>query len=178
MLKAVLSQLLPDSITVQYIVFQGKQDLEKNIQRKLRGWMQPDTYFLIMRDQDSGDCLQIKQSLSAKAAASGKADKAIIRIACHELESFYLGDLLAVERGLNIPRLSSHQGNKKFRAPDRLSNPAQELERLTDKQYQKIQGTRSIAPFLRLDGSNRSHSFNVLLAGIRSMAERIETPAP
>jgi hypothetical protein len=59
-----------------------------------------------------------------------------------------------------------------------LTNAAQELERLTGKKYQKIQGSRDIAPFLKLDGTNASHSFNVLISGIRNLAERMEDSAP
>jgi hypothetical protein len=45
--------------------------------------------------------------------------------------------------------------------------PVQELGRLTNHLYQKMHGSRSIAPFLKLDGSNASKSFNVLLSGIQ-----------
>jgi hypothetical protein len=30
---------------IRYVVFQGKQDLEKNLKAKLRGWMMPDSIF-------------------------------------------------------------------------------------------------------------------------------------
>jgi hypothetical protein len=173
MLTAVLSKILPESVRPQYMIFRGKQDLEKNIERKLRGWKRPDTCFLVMRDQDSGDCMVIKRNLRTKALATDKGQSTIVCIACRELESFYLGDLSAVEQGLKIPNLSSKQRNRKFRDPDGLTNAAQELERLTGKKYQKIQGARDIAPFLKLDESNTSHSFNVLISGIRNLTERM-----
>jgi hypothetical protein len=58
----------------------------------------PDSFFVVLRDQDSGDCLEIKERLMALCGRAGKED-ALVRIACRELESFYLGDLKAVERG-------------------------------------------------------------------------------
>ena len=45
-----------------------------------------------------------------------------------------------------------------------------ELSTLTHKQYQKISGSRAIAPHLSLEeGHNRSHSFNVLVGGIKAL---------
>ncbi len=63
MLSIVLKKIVPDFMTIRFIVFDGKQDLEKQIERKIRGWNQPSSYFLIMRDQDSGNCYDIKANL-------------------------------------------------------------------------------------------------------------------
>ena len=42
MLAGVLPRMLPENINVRYIIFQGKQDLEKNLKSKLLGWRAPD----------------------------------------------------------------------------------------------------------------------------------------
>jgi hypothetical protein len=60
MLAGVLPRILPENIQIRFFVFQGKQDLEKNLKKKLRGWRLPDSVFVVMRDQDSGDCRTIK----------------------------------------------------------------------------------------------------------------------
>ncbi|MCP4158849.1 MAG: DUF4276 family protein [Deltaproteobacteria bacterium] len=169
MLEAILPQIIDNEISIHYVVFEGKNDLEKKIIKRIRHWQKPDSYFLIMRDKDSGDCIDIKSKLKDKVLETGKSEQSIIRIACHELESFYLGDLKAVELGLNIPRLSKIQSKKQYRSPDNLANPAQELIRLSKNNYQKIAGSRSIAPHLKIDGSNKSHSFNVLISGIKTL---------
>lgn len=169
MLKGVLPNILPDTINVRYIVFEGKQDLEKQLERRLKGWQQPNSVFLVMRDKDGGDCVVIKQRLAEKVLASGKQDVTLIRIACTELESFYLGDLSAIEQGLEISNLSKRQQESKFRTPDMLSNASQELENLTQRKYQKVGGSRAISPYLKTNGSNRSHSFNALLTGITKL---------
>ena len=57
MLKNLLPRILPDKVTVRYVVFEGKQDLENQLGRKLRGWCVPDTRFVVMRDKDQADCL-------------------------------------------------------------------------------------------------------------------------
>jgi len=169
MLKAVLPRILPETVHIFYMVFEGKQDLEKRLETRLQKWQLSDTYFLVMRDQDSGNCLMIKKNLKQKVANSKKANQTIIRIACRELESFYLGDLQVVEQGLTLNNISRQQGKSKYRSPDQLSNPAEELGRLTNNVYQKVQGSRYIAPHLNLDGSNTSNSFNVLISGIRRL---------
>ncbi|MCK5342450.1 MAG: DUF4276 family protein [Candidatus Heimdallarchaeota archaeon] len=171
MVKGVFSRILTNNVCVRYIVFAGKQDLEKQLKRRLRLWQMPDSVFLIMRDQDSGDCKVIKQNLLAKVIEVNKENVTIVRIACHELESFYLGDLKAVEEGLQINGLALRQNKRKYRNPDNLSNASQELSYLTQKKYQKIAGSRVISSYLKTDGSNQSHSFNVLLDGIRKLVE-------
>ncbi len=89
----------------------------------------------------------------------------LIRVACRELESFYLGDLKAAEEGLEISGLSKKQGRKKYRDPDRLSHPSEELRTLTSYAYSKVAGSRCIAPHLRIE-ANTSRSFRILIRGI------------
>ena len=170
MLAGVLPRVLPENIQIQYIVFKGKQDLEKNLKKKLRGWRKPNSVFIVMRDQDSGNCKAIKAKLVDLCQEAGR-DKVLVRIACRELESFYLGDLAAVEQGLGIKGISANQKKKKFRNPDALGNPAEELFKLTNNVYNKIAGSRDIAPYLNLN-TNCSNSFNVLLSGIRNIVDR------
>lgn len=80
-----------------------------------------------------------------------------------------MGDLQAVEIGLELPGLSRHQNNRKYSDPDRLSNAKEEFRRLTQERYQQIAGSRSIAPHMNLDGENCSHSFRVLMQGIQTL---------
>jgi hypothetical protein len=136
MLKGILPNILPEDVNVKFLVFEGKQDLEKQLERRLKGWQQSNSVFLVMRDKDGGDCLTIKQRLAEKVCTSGKQAVTLIRIACTELESFYLGDLNAVEQGLEIANLAKKQLIRKYRTPDSLSNAAQELSNLTQRKYQ------------------------------------------
>jgi len=57
----------------------------------------------------------------------------------------------------------------KFREPNKLSNPSEKLYKLAEKKYQKMAGSRSIAPHLKKDETNKSHSFNILLLGIKKL---------
>lgn len=170
MIDTIMPKLLPD-IVHKSIAFEGKQDLEKQLLRKLRAWKTPNTVFLIMRDQDSGNCKEIKQNLLNIVKNSGKTMVSLVRVVCHELESFYLGDLLAVELELKVNNLAKKQNKSKFRTPDTLSNSKQELKKVA-KNYQQISGSEAIAQYLRLDGSNKSISFNMLINGIIKLAKQ------
>ncbi len=170
MLERILPKLLPERAAFQVLPFEGKKDLEDQLKRKICQWQKPDSVFLVMRDQDRADCRDVKARLQDLVRATGKQDKTLIRIACHELESFYLGDLEAVEKSrLGMPGLANRQRKKKYRNPDKLANAADELRQLTGQRYQKIAGSRIIAEHLSLDGSNRSASFNALIRGIEKL---------
>lgn len=164
LLERLMPRILPDGCWHQVIVFEGKQDMEKRLLGRMRAWRTPNAAFVILRDQDSSDCGQVKRRLEEICGVS-RRENYLVRVACHELESFYLGDLAAVERGLGIPGIARQQTNARFRDPDRLTSPAEELKRLTNGKFQKLAGARAIAPHLRLDG-NRSISFGHLLTGI------------
>lgn len=168
-LEGLLPKVLPAEVVPRYVVFEGKQDLEKQLVRKIRGYRNPDARFVVMRDQDSNpDCKAVKAKLIELCRQAGKPNT-LVRIACRELESFYLGDLAAVERGLEITGLVRHQPNKLFREPDRLGSPSKELKTLTKGLYQKVGGSRNIGPHLDIDNI-RSKSFHNLVAGIRRIS--------
>jgi hypothetical protein len=154
-----------EDLSLRYLVFEGKQDLEKNIVRRLKDWRLTDTYFIIMRDQDSGDCFAIKEALQEKCKSAGKESVSIVRIACRELESFYLGDLVAVGKSLGLPTLAKNQSKASYRNPDALESPSKVLEQLTKNKYQKIDGSRKIAPNMT-PNKNKSHSFLVLYSSL------------
>jgi hypothetical protein len=167
MLEGILPRLLPNDIDHVCIAFEGKRDLEAQLVRRLRGWLKPNTFFLVMRDQDFSDCKKVKKHLSDLCREAGRPET-LVRIACHELESFYFGDLDAVEKGLEISNIARHRRKAKYRDPDGIINPSAELDKLTNGQYQHVMGSRSIAPYLSLD-NNTSHSFNVLISGIKKL---------
>jgi len=166
MLKGLLPRILADDVYCQYVVFEGKQDLEKRLPMRLRAWQIPDSLFVVLRDKDSGNCLEIKQGLVQKCINAGKPDT-LVRIACHELESWYLGDLQAVETGIGSVGLAKKQNNRKYRTPDLLANPAQELANIAPN-YQKVSGSQLIG--LQLNSKkNRSTSFNFFISGIHRL---------
>ncbi len=167
-LEGVFPRLLPDGISVKYVVFEGKQDLEKQIVRKLRNWQKPNSVFLVMRDQDAANCTTVKANL-VRLCKEAQKSETLVRIACRELESFYFGDLSAVEAALQIT-LSSYKNRAQYRIPDNIVNPSKELEKITGGMYQKVGGSREIGKVISLDG-NSSQSFRTLLSGIKRLCK-------
>lgn len=169
MLESLLPRILNPEIKARLISFEGKQDLERQITKRMRGYVNPEARFIVLRDQDSApDCKVIKARLAEDCRHAGWAAKSLVRIACRELETFYLADLCAVEQGLTLKKLATQQGSAKFRAPDRLGSPSKELATLTKGTYQKVSGSRAIGR--HLDPANtRSPSFKNLIQGIRRM---------
>ena len=106
MLDIMLPKILPEAVEFRCIPHEGKHDLEKSIPRKLKAWQTPDTYFVIVRDKDSADCKEVKQRLTDLCVKAGRSDS-VVRIACHEMESWFLGDLAALGQAFNIPKLAS-----------------------------------------------------------------------
>ena len=159
MLEVLVPRLAPPgaAFPLRCVVFEGKQDLERNLERKLRGYLTPNAKFFVLRDQDREDCRKLKQRLK-KICVKAKRPATVVRIACRELESFYLGDL----RAKNLAR---RQSTEKFRDPDQLQNPAAELESLTGHIYQKVGGSRAIAAELNPHQS-RSKSYLQLVTAI------------
>lgn len=168
MLEGLLPKIVPNTIQLRFIPFEGKQDLEKQLVKKIQGYKNPEASFIVLRDQDlSPDCKKLKAKLVQLSNRTGR-NNILIRIACHMLESFYLADLAAVEKGLNIHGLARQQSRVKFRTPDYIASPYHELAVLTKGRYQKVSGSRSIG--LWLDPNNkRSTSFYNLIAGIRRL---------
>jgi len=164
MLESLLPRLLPQDIRIQCVDFEGKQDLERQLPIKLRGWKTPNTYFVILRDQDRSNCHDIKRNLKSICDAANKP-KVLIRIACRELESWYLGDLAAVEAGLKIDGLSALQTRVPYRKPDNIIHPSTELKKITKNRYQKVHGSRVIGKHLSLDNT-RSASFQNFIKGV------------
>jgi hypothetical protein len=168
MLRGLLPRVIPADVVLRFIPFNGKQDMERKLVRKLRGYRMPDARFVVMRDQDAEpDCTKIKRRLADLCKKAGRPS-ALVRIACKELESFYLADLQAVEQGLGVSGIAKRQQESKYRDPDQVVSPKQELRRLTKDVYQPRSGSRAIGP--HLDPANgRSRSFRNLVLGIRRL---------
>ena len=165
-LQAWLPNWLPAEVTPHFIVFQGKQDLEKNMVLRMRYWLLPNSRFLVLRDQDSGDCKVVKAGLVARCADAGRPD-AVVRVACRELESFFIGDWHAVADAFGKPALARLARKASYRNPDDLGSPSQELAKHLSA-YQKRDGARRIAPLVD-PARNASRSFHALRTAVLAL---------
>ena len=79
MLENWLPNILPADFVPRFIVFEGKRDLEKQLARRLRGWLHPDSFFVVLRDQDAADCVAVKRELFEKCRDAGRPET-LVRI--------------------------------------------------------------------------------------------------
>lgn len=173
MLESLLPRVLSQDIKYRLIAFEGKQDLERQLVRKIRAYQNIQARFIVMRDLDNHpDCVQLKHHLLNLCAQTTKAEQCLVRLACTELETFYLADFQAVEDALALKGLVRQQQSRKFRKPDELGSPSRELKILTKGAYEKVAGSRAIGQYLHLD-NDRSPSFRNLLAAIRHMENEL-----
>lgn len=173
LLRTILPRLFPTGVSARYFTYSGKQDLLKNIRKDLLPYRGKEVHTIVLVDQDYADCVLLKAKLRALCAACGVSS--IIRIACRELESWYLAQLDVVERAYALKNVSQRQNQKKFRNPDMLVTPDRHLRQITRKQYSKIQGSRHLGAMLHLD-NRRSHSFAVFVDTLRHAVLSINPP--
>ena len=90
LLDGLLPRLFP-TLPFLCVPHEGKTDLERSVPRKLRAWREPGVRFVVVRDNDGKDCRALKDALRQLCHA-GHRDDTLIRIACQELEAWYLGE--------------------------------------------------------------------------------------
>jgi uncharacterized protein YktA (UPF0223 family) len=170
-MREVLEVILPQILSVNFsfvcIPHNGKSHLTKSIKSKISGWREPNVQFVIIHDKDAMDCVSLKKELFNLADEAERPDT-LIRIVCTELESWFLGDFDAIEKGFNT-RLTKKKNMVLYRNPDNIGNAKQELRKLIPA-YQQISGSRSIAQFMTIE-KNKSKSFQVFIAGVRRLCE-------
>lgn len=164
-LDGILPRILPEGVAFQTIPHEGKSDLQKSIRIKLLAWNEPDVKFVIVQDQDNNDCRELKKKLLQLCEGIGKS--VLVRIACHELEAWYFGDLEAVSKayGRNLGKAVQR---KKYCVPDDIISPKREL-RIIVPEHQQIDGAKRIAKYVDVE-RNTSVSFRMFVDGVRRIA--------
>ena len=124
MLKGLLPRLLPGDTVPQYVVFEGKNDMKKQLPKKLRGWRAPDSRFVVLCDKDGADCVRVKSELVEICRGAGGARRADRAPWSGSPATNWkagtarvLGDLNAVERGTGArwSGLARRQKRAKYR---------------------------------------------------------------
>lgn len=185
-MQGFMGKLLPAGTTWNPIVFQGKADLLKNLEQRLKGyrrWIPPDYRIVVLIDEDRRDCKVLKAQLedaaaraglTTKSAAAGGSFVVLNRIAVEELEAWYFGDVEALANA--YPGVPISLGNKaKYRNADTVAGGTWEaLERVLQRAghhkggLSKIELARTMAG--HMDASrNRSPSFKMFVAGLAKL---------
>jgi hypothetical protein len=167
-LETLIHRIYP-KISLKIIAYQGKQDLEKNVARHIRNWHTPNSKFIVVHDQDSWDCIFLKDKLVTICSLA--APNVTIRIACHELESWYWGDLTAVSTAFGKSSIIVLSRKRKYRIADEIENPKSELKKQLP-QYEQIAGAKAIAEYIDIT-RNTSHSFQVFFRTISKYADEL-----
>ncbi len=168
LLEPLLHRHFPEAPPPLVIAHDGKQDLERRLPTRLSAWNIPGDRFMVLRDRDGADCIAVRKNLQQLCRKAGKPET-VVRIACDNLEAWYLGDLATLGKIYGKP-LAQHQDKEKFRNPDELGNPTQEVQRLVP-QFGKVTGASLMGGQMTRDG-NRSPSFRKFWQGVdRLLAE-------
>lgn len=178
LLDGLLPRLLPGTVEGQHflcIPHEGKSDLDRSIPRKLSAWRIPSDRFVIVRDNDNANCIQLKARFQALCQANGRPET-LVCLVCQELESWYVGDLQALAHAFENPKLNTPALRKRFAAPDDWQKPSVEVKRLVPA-FQKGSGARAMAAYLS-ETRNVSRSFQVFVTGVRRIAAKIGHKAP
>ncbi len=166
-LRGLLPRILPNDYAIDVNCFirphEGRSDLKRSIPKKIKAYPRYGypIKVLIIHDQDSNDCLALKKTLSDLIVDS--SIPTVIRIACRELENWYLGDFHSLE--ILFPNIKANQLKQKakYRNPDNLTG-SHEMEQLS-KNFSKAGTARSMGPIIEID-NNLSPSFGQFVTGI------------
>lgn len=118
LLDRLLQRLFP-GMPFLCIEHEGKSDLERSLPIKLRAWREPGVRFFVLRDNDNGDCIELKRRLAGVVNETGR-DHVTIRIVCQELEAWYFGDCGALAAAYGDEQLRGIDSRARFRMPDAI----------------------------------------------------------
>lgn len=176
LLEGLLPRLMPGWVTGEHFLcvkHEGKSDLDRSIPRKLSAWQFPGDRFIVVRDNDGADRAAVLDKLKALCAEAGRPDT-MVRLACQELEAWYLGDLVAVASAFAQPKVASPAQRKRYAEPDDWQKPSVEIKRLVPS-FQKRSGARAMGGHLREPEFNRSSSYAKFITGLKRLAARRPT---
>lgn len=187
-LQNLLPKILCENITFNIHSFWGKDDLLKKLPNRLKGyksWLPDNDRIVVLVDQDSENCITLKEKLEQIAIDAGFVTKTstntsqfqvLTRIAIEELEAWFFGDIEALVKA--YPGVSPNLGSKAaYRDPDAILGGTWEaLERELKKAghhqggLEKLKLAREVSIYMT-PAKNRSQSFQVFYIGLLKMIE-------
>jgi hypothetical protein len=163
-IKALVASLPFNSPPVIF-EHQGAGDLENSIRIKIPALFNNESRFLILRDQDLNDCIRIKERIF-NSLPERVRPKCIVRIACRELESWYIAQPSALQRSGVLK--SALPNSILSKNPDSIIDPKRELHRRSHKSGQ-IWLAQKISNHIDLHNF-RSLSFRFFVQSLTGMA--------
>lgn len=172
-LENLLPRILPPHFSLHHNVFlrphNGKQDLFKSIPRKLSAaqYVNERTAFVVLHDQDSNNCIELKQSILA--LFNNYAYPHLVRIPCRELENWYLGSPETLDLYFQKAIFTPLSKKKQLRDPDKHTG-SQFIEGVVGAPLAKTEMASFMGTHLDLDRT-RSKSFEVFIQGIHNFLD-------
>ena len=164
-LRELLPRLFPAFLEHEHWLIldhKGKSDLEASYPKKMRAWREPGVRFVILRDNDGSNCIQLKKYLLSKVPP--KPPKHLVRIVCQELESWFIADLAAVAAAYPAAARQKAFRDLSKTDPDGLTNASELIRALTGTGAKRVRALE-IAKQMQRD-RNRSKSFKVFVQGV------------
>jgi len=151
---------------------QGKEDLIRNLDKVVKKESKEANFLFVLVDQDKRNCYEFKKEIKEKMQNCACNYK--IRIACYELEAWFLGDMDAIKQCSQKFKPDFFRNKEKYRNIDSLPKPSSIIEEIVPdlkKIYsRKDKFASEISKYIDLnDKINQSHSFNVFLETIKSI---------
>jgi hypothetical protein len=171
-INGILERIRGEKIPVQFIVFEGKKDLDNKLLNKLKGYLNEDAFFIVLRDQDLEDCKEVKNKLIETCTLAGKKNFAV-RIACRELESWYLADLDALKISYPETKIKFSKSIRN-RVSDEVQKPSLELKKILPE-FQKTNSARLISKNIDIENP-KSKSFYHFLYIVKNFISKTEFP--
>lgn len=182
-MEVFLRGLLPDVLPAGFVLdincfvrpHQGKQDLQQKLPQNVRAYKHyhKPVILMVIQDQDSADCKELKNKLVRSISENNPNLIYLVRIACRELENWYLGDLDAVEMIYPKSKATRMKNKAKFRNPD-LLNGSDEMRKLTDD-FTKVGCARRISGQINKT-TNSSNSFMHFIRGLSKLLAEENLP--
>ncbi len=167
-LEVLLPKILPSCVRCTLIPHQGKSDLQKSIPKKLRAWSDPNSFFVILHDQDGNNCVDLKNQLQKICHLTSRYSP-LICIACHELEAWYFGDLDALQKAFPGFCAKKYRNKARFRIPDDIVQPAKVLEKEKKiRGFGKVYAAQKVSKYMDIK-RNRSNSFQYMVKSIENL---------
>ncbi len=137
---------------------QGKEDLIRNLDKVVKKESKEANFLFVLVDQDKRNCYEFKKEIKEKMQNCACNYK--IRIACYELEAWFLGDMDAIKQCSQKFKPDFFRNKEKYRnMPD--------LKKIYSR---KDKFASEISKHINLESKvNKSHSFNVFLETIKSI---------
>jgi hypothetical protein len=177
-LHGILPSILPEGFAIGSNCFvrphSGKSDLLKSVKNKARAFKHYHlpVKLVVIHDQDANDCVALKQHIKDVIRAENPDIPLLVRIACKELENWYLGDLEAVEKAYPESKAAKLSRKAKFRNPDDL-NGHDEMKKICSA-FGKVSGAARLSKLVSPD-KNNSPSFNHFVTGLQKF---LTPPSP